>query len=117
MRDDELEEDKGKTADKKKRRKNGNCYEKNDVKEKESRSASPTASTRQNPGEDQDSMLTSVAIKDTSVSDDSLEPGRAVGIFQRVGVAFTPVYKCIHIYDSLASIGEFESYYQYTRQV
>jgi hypothetical protein len=41
----------------------------------------------------------------------------AVGIFQRVGVTFTPVYKCIHIYENLASLTEFENYYQYTRQV
>jgi hypothetical protein len=43
--------------------------------------------------------------------------GRAVGIFQRVGVTFTPVYKCIHIYENLSSLTEFENYYQYTRQV
>ncbi len=43
--------------------------------------------------------------------------GSAVGIFQRVGVTFTPVYKCIHIYENLSSLTEFENYYQYTRQV
>jgi len=32
-------------------------------------------------------------------------------------VTFVPVYKCMHIYDSLSSAAEFESYYQHTRQV
>jgi len=40
-----------------------------------------------------------------------------VGIFQQVGVTFVPVYKCMHIYDSLSSAAEFESYYQHTRQL
>ncbi|ELR24494.1 exocyst complex component 6, putative, partial [Acanthamoeba castellanii str. Neff] len=44
------------------------------------------------------------------------EDDEDVGIFQRVGVTFTPVYKCIHIYENLSSLTEFENYYQYTRQ-
>jgi hypothetical protein len=45
------------------------------------------------------------------------EDDEDVGIFQRVGVTFTPVYKCIHIYENLSSLTEFENYYQYTRQL
>ncbi len=41
-----------------------------------------------------------------------------VTLFERVeGVTFTPVYRCIHIYQTLCAINEFQNYYQYTRQV
>lgn len=57
-----------------------------------------------------------LAMRDAS-SQGHVPSQEAVGLFDEARVDFTPVYRCLHIYETLGARSEFKDYYLENRKV